>query len=102
MLLRKPIAVIVLVIAGVMAGIWSGLAPLRAADPVPIPCPNGQTIFLEGPAPPSEALLVTLGERAVGGGVADRTGFYRIPLRANERPGAYPVEVRLRGCLLYT
>ncbi len=97
MFLRKRFAVFALLVAGAVAGLWWGLAPLRAADPVPIACPNRQTVFLEGPAPPSEALLVTLGERAVGGGMADRNGFYRIPLRANERPGVYPVEVRLRG-----
>lgn len=97
MFFRKRIAVFALLVAGAVAGLWWGLAPLRAADPVPVACPNGQTVFLEGPAPPSEALLVTLGERAVGGGVADRNGVYRIPLRANERPGVYPVEVRLRG-----
>ncbi len=97
MFLRKRFAVFALLVAGAVAGLCWGLAPLRAADPVPIACPNRQTVFLEGPAPPSEALLVTLGERAVGGGVADRNGFYRIPLRANERPGVYPVEVRLRG-----
>jgi hypothetical protein len=95
--LRKRFAVFALLVAGAVVSLWWGLAPLRAADPVPIACPNGQTVFLKGPAPPSQALLVTLGERAVGGGVADRNGFYRIPLRANERPGVYPVEVRLRG-----
>ncbi len=97
MFYRKRIAVVALVIAGIVAGLWWGMAPLRAADPVPLACPNGQTVVLEGPAPPSEALLVTLSGRAVGGGVADGNGFFRIPLRANERPGVYPVEVLLRG-----
>jgi len=97
LLFRKRIAVVALLVAGAIAALWSGRAPLRAADPVPVACPNGQTVFLEGPAPPSAALLLMLKERAVGGGVADRNGFYRIPLRANERPGVYPVEVRLRG-----
>ncbi|MGQ9927578.1 MAG: hypothetical protein ACUVS4_12000 [Chloroflexaceae bacterium] len=94
---RKRVVVVALLVAGAIAALWSRGAPLSAADPVPVACPNGETVFLEGPAPPSEALLLTLNERAVGGGVADRNGFYRIPLRANERPGVYPVEVRLRG-----
>lgn len=70
---------------------------LRAADPVPLACPNGQTVLLRGQAPPSEALLIVLNGRPVGGGVSDRSGAYSLPLRANERPGAYSVEVRLRG-----
>jgi len=78
-------------------GILLLASPLRAADPTPIACPNGQTVFLEGSAPPREPLLVYLGGRAVGGGLADGNGSYRLPLRAQERPGSYPVEVRLRS-----
>ena len=78
-------------------GILLLASPLRAADPTPIACPNGQTVFLEGSAPPREPLLVYLGGRAVGGGLADANGTYRLPLRAQERPGSYPVEVRLRS-----
>jgi len=32
----------------------------------------------------------------VGGGVSDAAGRWQIPLRVNEPPGIYPVEVRLR------
>jgi hypothetical protein len=73
------------------------VAPLRAADPTPLACPNGQTVFLEGRTIPREALLVYLKDRAVGGGLADSGGAFRLPLRAQERPGSYPVEVRLRA-----
>lgn len=72
-------------------------SPLRAADPNPIACPNGQTIILQGRAPAHEALLIYLRGRPVGGGVADASGAYRLPLRAQERPGSYAVEVRLRS-----
>lgn len=72
-------------------------APLRAADPTPIACPTGQTVYLEGRTIPREALLVYLKGRAVGGGLADSGGAFRLPLRAQERPGSYPVEVRIRA-----
>ncbi len=71
--------------------------PLRAADPIPLPCPNGQTVFLEGQSAPREALLVFLRGRAVGGGLSGADGRFRLPLRAQERAGVYPVEVRLRS-----
>jgi hypothetical protein len=71
--------------------------PLFAADPKPIACPSGQTIFVEGRAPARESLLIYFNSRAVGGGIADGAGAYRLPLRVQERPGNYPVEVRLRG-----
>jgi len=80
-----------------LGGILLLASPLRAADPTPIACPNGQTVFLNGSAPPREPLLVYLGGRAVGGGLADGNGRYRLPLRAQERPGSYAVEVRLRS-----
>lgn len=68
----------------------------QAADATSLACPNGQTIFLEGTAPPGEALLIALNDRIVGGGFSDRNGVYRLPLRLRERPGVYAVEVRLR------
>ncbi len=72
-------------------------SPLRAADPLPLSCPNGQTVLLQGRAPPAEPLLIVLAGRPVGGGVSDRGGVYSLPLRARERPGTYPVEVQLRS-----
>ena len=84
-------------LAAFVGGFLLWITPLRAADPTPIACPNGQTIFLEGHAPAGEALLAYLRGRPVGGGVADSSGYYRLPLRAHERPGVYPVDVRLRA-----
>lgn len=74
-----------------------GARPAAGADATPISCPNNQTIWLEGKAPPNEALLIFLEARAVGGGSASSTGAYRLPLRLRERPGTYDVEVRTRG-----
>ena len=48
------------------------------ADPTPIVCPTGQTVFLEGRTIPGEALLIYLSGRAVGGGLADSSGGYRL------------------------
>ena len=84
-------------LAALVGGFLLWITPLRAADPTPIACPNGQTIFLEGHAPVGEAVLAYLRGRPVGGGVADSSGHYRLPLRTQERPGVYPVEVRLRA-----
>lgn len=92
----RAIVVLTLLIAGISMLI-AGASPLRAADPLPLSCPNGQTVLLQGRAPPAEALLIVLGGRPVGGGAADRGGVYSLPLRAHERPGAYPVEVQLRS-----
>jgi hypothetical protein len=86
-----------LLFAAVIGGILFFAAPLRAADPTPIACPTGQTIFVRGQAPPREALLLFLADRPVGGGLADASGAYSLPLRAQERPGSYPVEVRVRA-----
>ena len=84
-------------LAALVGGFLLWITPLRAADPTPIACPNGQTIFLEGHAPAGEAVLAYLRGRPVGGGVTDSSGHYRLPLRAHERPDVYPVEVRLRA-----
>lgn len=88
---------ILLLSVAILAGLFLYSTPTRAADPAPIACPRGQTVFLRGQAPANESLLVYLDGRAVGGGVSDRGGAYSIPLRVQERPGSYPVEVRLRA-----
>lgn len=87
---------LVILIAG-LSTLLASTSPLRSADPMPLSCPNGQTVLLQGQAPPGEALLIVLAGRPVGGGVADRSGGYSLPLRARERPGTYPVEVQLRS-----
>jgi hypothetical protein len=95
-LIPRP-QLIPLLVAAILGGVLLFAAPLRAADPTPLDCPNGQTVYLEGRTIPREALLVYLKGRAVGGGLADSGGAFRLPLRADERPGSYPVEVRLRA-----
>lgn len=86
-----------LLLAALVGGVLLFSPPLRAADPIALACPNGQTVFLEGSTTPREALLVYLRNRPVGGGLARGDGSFSLPLRAQERPGIYPVEVRLRS-----
>jgi hypothetical protein len=95
--LNKRANSLLALIAAIVGGLLLFSPPLRAADPLPLPCPNGQTVFLEGQAAPREALLVFLRGRAVGGGLSGGDGRFRLPLRPQERPGVYPVEVRLRS-----
>lgn len=66
----------------------------QAAD---ISCPRSKIVWLEGEGPPAEAVLVFLEQRAVGGGTIDRSGRWRVPLRMQEDPGIYPIEVRTRN-----
>ncbi len=74
-LIPRP-QLIPLLIAAILGGFLLFVAPLRAADPTPIACPTGQTVYLEGRTIPREALLIYLKDRAVGGGLADSAGGY--------------------------
>ncbi|MFN3374632.1 MAG: lamin tail domain-containing protein, partial [Chloroflexus sp.] len=68
------------------------------AQPTPIACPRNQTVTLRGAnAPPLQGLLVLFTGQPVGGGFSDAAGHWQIPLRTNEPPGIYPVEVRVRA-----
>lgn len=67
------------------------------AQPTPIACPRNQTVTLSGTnAPPLQGLIVLFAGQPVGGGFSDAAGSWQIPLRTNEPPGIYPVEVRVR------
>ena len=66
------------------------------ADLIPLACPSTQVTWLEGHAPAYESLLVYVTNRAVGGGMTDGAGVWRIPLRVRDTPGQYRVEVRSR------
>ncbi|NNJ13265.1 lamin tail domain-containing protein [Chloroflexales bacterium ZM16-3] len=60
-------------------------------------CPNKQTtILIGGDAPPNASLIAYLAGRPVGGGSSRGDGSWRIPLFVNERPGVYPVDVKVR------
>jgi hypothetical protein len=74
---------------------FATLSP-ASAEPQALSCPSGRTVWLDGTSPPGESLLIFLAERAVGGGSARSDGSWRLPLRVNERPGSYLVEVRSR------
>lgn len=66
-------------------------------DAAAIACIPGDTISIEGSADPGLALIVTFGERPVGGGFSRSDGSYRIRLHiGDERPGLYPVLVEER------
>ncbi|WP_298404759.1 lamin tail domain-containing protein [uncultured Chloroflexus sp.] len=68
------------------------------AQPTPIACPRNQTVILRGAnAPPLQGLLVLFTGQPVGGGFSDAAGNWQIPLRTNEPPGIYPVEVQVRA-----
>jgi hypothetical protein len=78
---------------------------LASVPPTPTPlladamtCPPGVRILLRGKGPARAAFLLFFGTRAVGGGSVAADGTFTAPLVVgNERAGAYPVVVRLRG-----
>lgn len=77
-------------------------ATLPAAVPTPdiaaTACIPGDVITVEGSADPELALIVTFGDRPVGGGFTRNDGSYRIRLRiGDERPGIYVIQVQERA-----
>jgi hypothetical protein len=67
------------------------------ADVVRFECRSGDRIVLTGIGPPRESFLLYFGRRAVSGGSVAPNGVYRIDMLVGpERPGEYPVSVRLR------
>ena len=55
-------------------------------------------MVLEGQGPPRAAVLVTFGDRVVGGGSVGADGRYRVPVTIGaERTGIYRISVRLRA-----
>jgi hypothetical protein len=84
-------------IALVLVGFSAVVTQQMYAQPEALACPRNQTITLRGDqAPPFQGLIVLFADLPVGGGVSDAAGRWQIPLRVNEPPGIYPVEVRLR------
>jgi len=81
-------------------------APPPAATPTPevslaellrLECRSGERIVITGAGPPRESFLLYFGRRAVSGGSVAPNGVYRIEMLIGpERPGEYPVSVRLR------
>jgi hypothetical protein len=63
-----------------------------------VPCIPGTTVEIKGRGPRNAPLLLYFGGRAVGGGLSDAAGNYRLSLSVGpERAAFYPVEVRVRG-----
>jgi hypothetical protein len=79
------------------------LAPVATPTDQPgiqgaIACLPGDTIYIEGEAPPLTALLIYFDTQPVGGGTSDESGYYRLRLDiGHERTGTYNVQVRIRG-----
>ncbi|MBC8075808.1 MAG: hypothetical protein H7Y32_07005 [Chloroflexales bacterium] len=73
---------------------------LPTATPVngAVTCIPGTTLEIKGQGPRRTPLLLYFNGRAVGGGVSDATGNYRLTITIGpERAAFYPVEVRVRG-----
>lgn len=69
----------------------------RAQDAPGLTCAPGDTIAITGAGPARTGLLLRFGGRAVGGGVSDAAGAYRLTLQVGgERPGDYPVVIEVR------
>ena len=61
-------------------------------------CAPGERVLITGQGPPRAAFLLYFGQRVVGGGSVSLNGSFSIPLVVGrERPGSYPVIVRVRG-----
>jgi hypothetical protein len=76
------------------------IAPTATPTPSTQVCAPGQTLYIVGSAPARAALLLYFGQRAVGGGSAEASGRYSIPLRVgDEKPGDYEIIVRVRGSM---
>ncbi len=61
-------------------------------------CLAERQVRIAGFGPPNTPVLIYFGDRAVGGGVTDRSGNFVITLiMGREAPGLYDVTVRVRG-----
>ncbi len=92
---RLCVVLLILLSAGLSSALSQPANP--ALLPTEMACPSNQTVWLEGAGPPFHAVLVSLRSRPVGGGTVDAAGAWRLPLRVQEPPGVYDVEVNLRG-----
>lgn len=72
--------------------------PTLGPDVEVLSCIPGAPVVIEGDdAPPLSYLLLFFDRRAVGGGISNDDGAYRLRLvPGEERPGLYPVTVRTR------
>ena len=63
-----------------------------------VACIPGTTVEIKGRGPRTAPLLLYFNGRAVGGGLSDAAGNYRLTLTiGTERAAFYPVQVRVRG-----
>lgn len=76
------------------------VTPSLTPTPTALICAPNETVYIAGTAPARAALLLYFNERAVGGGSAEPSGRFAIPLKVGEeKAGQYTIEVRVRSSM---
>ena len=77
---------------------FAQVAEATPTVPGALECVPGRLVLISGVAPPHAPLLISFGNRIVGGGSARASGDFALPLIPGmERAGTYEVTVRIRG-----
>jgi len=77
---------------------FAQIAETTPTVPGALECVPGRLVLISGVAPPHAPLLISFGNRIVGGGSARASGDFALPLIPGmERAGTYEVTVRIRG-----
>jgi len=77
---------------------FAQVAEATPTVPGALECVPGRLVLISGVAPPHAPLLISFGNRIVGGGSARASGDFALPLIPGiERAGTYEVTIRTRG-----
>lgn len=77
---------------------FAQVAEATPTVPGALECVPGRLVLISGVAPPHAPLLISFGNRIVGGGSARESGDFALPLIPGiERAGTYEVTIRTRG-----
>ena len=77
---------------------FAQVAEATPTVPGTLECVPGRLVLISGVAPPHAPLLISFGNRIVGGGSARESGDFALPLIPGiERAGTYEVTIRTRG-----